>query len=399
MMVHNRKRVRRLFEVAVRLWLLPTAVAGAQPVSSADTLGDGVTISRRALTISIPFDSSAITREGSESRTEWRVTVGGREYTHSSTLSLVFREPFDIAAYRSATHPAGCTVLTDAYSCRDSATAAVVSGRFVITVRDSAMLALLFWDRPTHLWVGTSIPSLRLGSVVVRYADPQLLPASKEALAEYDRALEREGWSPWTRTLLAGKSSTTDTVWLQVGEQLTTWVREEQVRGIDSYNVRSDFTASGWTSSDSSVVALAPANAHPPSITLVALRPGRSTIGVRGLRGASDALPRSPRAKTLTRTYIVTRRLTRVEIAPRPKEIVAGSKPKLIARVIDDRGVVVRGAPVGFYVIYDPPGKYGPEGSADDADLTTPGPRRFIAYFENFADTLDVQVVPRRAPR
>jgi hypothetical protein len=50
-------------------------------------------------------------------------------------------------------------------------------------------------------------------------------------------------------------------------------------------------------------------------------------------------------------------------------------------------------------VIYDPPSKYGREGSGADADLTTPGHRRFIAYFANFADTLDVQVVPRRAPR
>ena len=113
------------------------------------------------------------------------------------------------------------------------------------------------------------------------------------------------------------------------------------------------------TSSDSSVVALAPSNGPPPSITLVALRPGRSTIAVNGLRGLSDELSWSPRARTLTRTCIVTRRLTQVEIAPRPKEIVAGSRLQLVARAIDESGAVVASAPVSFYVIYDPPGKYG----------------------------------------
>ena len=314
-------------------------------------------------------------------------------------MSLTFRDPIGNAAYRSPTHPTSCTVLTDAYSCRDSATATIVNARFVITVRDSAMLALLFGDRPTHISVLTFPPLFTLWRAVVRYVDPQFVPASKEALAEYDRAQGREGWSPWARTLLPGKSSATDTVWLQVGEQVTTWVREEQVRGIDSYNLRSDFTASGWTSSDSSVVALVPSNVHPPSITLLAVRPGRSTIAVHGLSGASDELPRSQRASTLTRTYIVTRRLTRVEITPRPKEIAAGSKFTPIARLIDESGAVVAGAPIGFYVIYNPPGKYGPEGSAEDADLTTPGHRRFIAYFANLADTLDVRVVPRGAPR
>ena len=388
------------FYCLMLLSVLAVTVARAQSASPGSMLLDGVAISRRALTISIPIDTSAAIGAGVESTSEWRVTVGGNASSHSSTLSLVFSEPFDVAAYQSMRQPTSCRVLTDAYSCSDSSTAAIANGRFVITVRDSAMLALLFWDRPTRVWVGTSIRSLRLGSVVVRYVDPQLLPASKETLAEYDRALGREGWSPWTRTLLAGKSSATDTVWMEVGERLTTGVREEQGRGIDSYNWRSDFTASGWTSSDSSVVALAPSNAPQPSITLVALRPGKSTIAVNGLRGASDELPRSQRARTLTQTFIVTRRLTRVEIVPRPKEIVAGSRLKLTARVIDDRGAVVAGAPVGFYVIYDPPGKYGREGSADDnADLTTPGHRRFIAYFANFADTLDVQVVPRRTPR
>jgi len=67
----------------------PAQIEDVQKASSADTLRDGVTISRRALTISIPFDTSAATGAGSESRSEWRVTVGGDVHSHSSTLSLV----------------------------------------------------------------------------------------------------------------------------------------------------------------------------------------------------------------------------------------------------------------------------------------------------------------------
>jgi hypothetical protein len=65
----------------------------------------------------------------------------------------------------------------------------------VITVRDSAMLALLFADRPTEVWIASSLRTLPQGGAAVRYVDPQFRPPSKVALAEYDRALGRDGWS------------------------------------------------------------------------------------------------------------------------------------------------------------------------------------------------------------
>ena len=173
-----------------------------------------------------------------------------------------------------------------------------------------------------------------------------------------------------------------------------------QGRPIDSMNRRSDFSVAGWTSSDTSVVGLAPSDEPQPSVTLVARRPGTSTIAANGVRGASDELPRSPRARTLTRTITVINRLTRVDISSRPAEIVVGSKFELVARAIDENGAAVEGLPVDFCVIYDTPDQYGWEGRksghAVDVDLATPGRRRFIARFATFADTLDVQVVPRR---
>jgi hypothetical protein len=131
---------------------------------------------------------------------------------------------------------------------------------------------------------------------------------------------------------------------------------------------------------------------------MVALRPGRSTVAVEGLHGPSDDLPRSTRVRTLASHVVVTNRLARVQITPRPTTIVAGSKFELTAQAIDETGAVVAGAPVAFYVIYDTPDKYGWGGKRSDlaerTDLSTLGHRRFIAYFANFADTLDVQVVP-----
>jgi hypothetical protein len=182
----------RFYCILVPVSLLATTVTGAQSADPTSTPLDGVAVSRRALTISILLETSAATATKDESKSGWTVTVMQEVLSHSSRLSLAFREPIDVSAYRSAHHPTSCRVLTDAYSCSDSSTATIANGRLLITVRDSAMLALLFADRPTHVSVHTSIRQLRLGRVAVRYVDRQLLPPSKDALAEYDRALGRK---------------------------------------------------------------------------------------------------------------------------------------------------------------------------------------------------------------
>ena len=103
------------------LSFLATTIAGAQSASAADTLRGGVALSRRALTMSIRFDTSRAGAATSEPGSDWRITVSREDYSHSSRLWLVFRESID-AADRSAFHPITCRVLTDAYSCNDSAT-------------------------------------------------------------------------------------------------------------------------------------------------------------------------------------------------------------------------------------------------------------------------------------
>jgi hypothetical protein len=55
---------------------------------------------------------------------------------------------------------------------------------------------------------------------------------------------------------------------------------------------------------------------------------------------------------------------------------------------------------VDFLVFYDWPDDkpWGDKryGHAEDADFRTPGHRRFIASFGRLADTLDLEVIPRR---
>ena len=190
-----------MLKIVAGLSLLANAVACAQSVRSADMPLDGVVVSRRALTISVPLDTFVARVDGGESKVGWDLGIIRDVASHSSKLGLAFREPLAIAAYRLARHPESCRGVTDTHSCRDSATAQIANGRLIITVRDSAMLALLLAGRPTELWILSSLKSLALGRAMVRYGDPQLLPPSKEALAEYDRVLGREGWSPWTRTM------------------------------------------------------------------------------------------------------------------------------------------------------------------------------------------------------
>lgn len=383
--------------------LVAATVASAQPATPARPPDWVASLSARALTLSVSLDTALAPAKSVESGPGWDITIMQESANRSSWLRLKFGEPLNDAPPNRAFHPESCQTLTDAYSCRDSATATIANGRLVIAIRDSAMLALLFSDRPMHVSLFSSIRAISFGRAVVGYGAPTFVPASKQALAEYDRALGREGWSPWTRALWAGIANGAngrDTLWMQVGDRTTAAVSERQGRGIDSINERSDFTVARWTSTDSSVIAFAPSNDPPHAITLVALRPGRSTIAATDMRGPSDELPRSHPVRTLTRHIVVTNRVARIEIAPRPGKIVAGTRFKPVARVIDVNGAVVHGLPIDFYVIYDIPDPYGWEGKKYDlagaADLTAPGKRRFIARFAGFADTLDVRVVPRR---
>ena len=363
-------------------------------------LVDSVLVSRRSLVISSPINDSTLAVTGRAESSGANVRLVVDPYRLSSWLHLSVIPPVNQAAYSSALRPLTCRVLTDTYSCRDSTTVEIANGRLVITIRDSAMLALLFDGRPTRVMVQSDAGYTGLGRPVVRYVDPQLLAPSTAALAEYDRALGRDGWGPWTRMMGTTSFGAVDSVWMEVGDSIRAAVGESQCRPIDSCNTRSDFSAAAWTSSDSSIIRVEGSTVTGRvSATIVALRPGRSTVAVDGLHGPSDDLPRSTPVRTIAHHIVVTNRLTRLQITPRPTTIVAGSRVKPAVQLIDENGAIVTDAPVNFFVIYDWPDNKDWGSKRYDlgtrADLTTPGHRRFIAYFGKLADTLDTQVIPR----
>lgn len=395
--------MRQMIKIVSLLTCLAPVVL-AQGVNTPDAAPDSVIISRRALTLSAAQASADSISNGRTVMAGYNVALVLSGQNPVAWFKLEVAEPVSEAAYGSALRPVTCRVMTDTYSCRDSATVVVANGRLAITIRDSAMLALMFAQRPTAIDLRSVFRPRNPGRAEVRYIDPQLLPPSKEALAEYDRALGRDGWSAWNRQLWSGSPvGPSDPAWAQVGQRLRARVTERQCRPIDSCNEREDFSATNWTSSDSAVVSLTPlTDPRGVSATIFARHPGTGVITVKGLHGPSDDLPRSTRITTLACRFVVTNRWARVQITPRPTTVVSGSEVKLEAQLIDENGAVIPGAPVNFLVIYDwvhdkrwSNQRYD---LATRANLTAPGRRRFIAYFANFADTLDVDVVPRQTP-
>ena len=81
-----------MLKIIAGLSLLANTVAYAQSVRSADMPPDGVVVSRRALTISVPLDTSATRVDGGESKVGWDLGIHADVAHHSSKLRLAFRD-------------------------------------------------------------------------------------------------------------------------------------------------------------------------------------------------------------------------------------------------------------------------------------------------------------------
>jgi len=391
-----------MLSVAGLLAFLAVPPAGAH-VALSPSAPDSVVVSREWLTLSFAIDSSRGAAHGIELRGSYLMLAVDNDQLSSPRLMMSFAQPSSASTFATGIQAKDCRALTAKYTCSDSTRAEIADGRIVITIQHSAMIEWLFRERPTAVWVRASFASARAGYLGVRYIDPPLPSPSKDSLARQDSVAAREGWGPWTRMMWTSSFAALDPVWMQVGQQVSAYLGEMQCRPIDSCNYRTDFAASDWTSSDSSVVKLTVTdNPRRAQATITALRPGRSTVTVEGLHGPSDDLPRSTRIRAFTRHIVVTKRLARLQITPRPTTIRVGSPVKLEAQLLDESGVILLDAPINFLVIYDWPDNKSWGGKWSDPavreNLTTPGHRRFIAYFAGLADTLDLEVVPREAP-
>jgi len=365
-------------------------------------------VSRNALKLSLAMDSSSMARLAGDVRGSELMLAVDNDLLTSPRLMVVVASASGSPRNQSVIAATGCRTAPVTYACRDSAHAEVANGRFVVTVRDSAMIAWLFAERPAAVWVHAPVARARTGYVDVAYIDPQLATPAMAALVRQDSIAASDGWGPWTRMMWTSSFAALDPVWMQIGEQARAYLGEMQCRPIDSCNYRTDFSASKWTSSDSTVARVVPTdNPRQVEALITALRPGRSTVTVAGVHGPSDELPRSTRVHEFTRHIVVTNRLARIQITPRPTTIRAGSRVTLNAQLVDEFGAILPDAPINFVVIYDWPDNKSWSQKRYDlatrADLTTPGHRRFIANLRGLADTLDLEVVPapplRRPPR
>lgn len=288
--------------------LVGLAYRGAQSAGSEPS--HVVVVTRDVLTISIAVDTARLASAQRDSANGWDMLVYPTISDQSSRLTLRFKAPMEAKTYRRPVRPATCHGLLEAHSCVRSTTATITNGRLVIAVRDSGLLAFMFSSRPTELRLLSLSDVTLWGEATVRYALPEVRPPTRDALIAHDRALRRERWSAWTRSLDIGAPDDRKPVRMKVGEKRDVGIVETQVRDVDDINMRSDVTVYRWTSSDPSVIEVGPAQdrpTHSPSVGLTALRPGTSMIMAIGIRSGTDGLPSSPRKPMLTRSIVVTR--------------------------------------------------------------------------------------------
>ena len=178
-----------MLKIAALLTLLATQAAGTQ-TPRAPIAVDSVLASRRAVTLSFAIDSS----NAGELRGPNVMLVVDKDQLSSPRIMLTLVSPLRVSRYHAAPQPVICRAVTGKYDCRDSTTAEVANGRLVITLRHSDILAWLFAEHPTAVWVYAEFANTRAGYLAVRYIDPPLLAPSKEALAQHDSVAASEGW-------------------------------------------------------------------------------------------------------------------------------------------------------------------------------------------------------------
>jgi len=131
-----------------------------------------------------------------------------------------------------------------------------------------------------------------------------------------------------------------------------------------------------------------------------ALRPGRTTLRVRGVHGPSDtAVSRRPPQRKLEREIIVTPPIGRVEIVTRPDTLRVRELFTFRVRVADRAGNELAGVPATLEVL-DGDGRYVRDASGPvQMGLTSSGRTRIVARLGVHTDTLAVMVIAPESPR
>jgi hypothetical protein len=404
--------LQRTFVLAMVIALLAPQEARAQP----DPVR--VIVNRREVRVVFPRDTarawgwSARKEPGYYPFYIWGISVEGMDGPRS-LLARVDRErdePRDFASLVTLVASARAALCLPGMfgPCDSSHTRATVDdGRVVLTLRDSAQIARRFGMRPAfvRVWQERHAKHERFAddSARVEYIAPQIpLPdaATREDAARSQRRYEAS-ITTISRYITGGIHS--GSLWLEVGDSAAVSVTEMQCHYDVCTSAFSTPLDSGWTIADPSIARLQLAKPNSSDTVFIlggapryvkALRPGRTTMRVRGIHSPSDTAPSSkPPERELAREIIVTPPIERVEIAPRPDTVRVGEIITLHVRALDHEGRDFAGLPWQLEVL-DGENRgihIGPE--AVSLGFTVPGRARIAARLGIHTDTITVTAI------
>ena len=288
-----------------------------------------VTVSRREVRVVFPRDTTRgwgwSDRKDPEYYPvyEWGVMVEGMDGPRA-LVARVFRENDEARQFASleglvSSSRGDLCSPGMMWQCASSGVGATVdAGRVVLTFRDSAQIARLFGMRPAVVDAWQSRPGgegrSSRDSIRVEYIEPQV-PLPDSATRD-DAARSRLRYEASISLVSRYINQGVGPLRLRVGDSTAVYVSEMRCRH-DVCTTGSTPLDSGWTVTDTSVARL---QLVPPDSTdghtvfifggrplyLKALRPGRTTLRVRGLHSGLDSAPSSePPARELEREIIV----------------------------------------------------------------------------------------------
>jgi hypothetical protein len=286
----------------------------------------------------------------------------------------------------------------------------VDDGRVVLALRDSATIARLFGLRPARVRVYRRTPADSRGtsdSVLVTYVGPQIpepTPAVRDEAARSRRAYEASVTRISRR--IGGWPRSWPALWAPVGDTLRLEV-EETTCHHDLCSSFGEAVDSGWWAEDTTIVRVGPptrvardgAYERGPRVRLVGLRPGRTTLHVRGLRSGADTMAGGEHLPgELAREVVVTPRPARLALHLAADTARPGRPFRIGIEVGDAAGDPILDAPVEVTADV---GSYRRETVGTVSISVTferPGSRQVTASLGGLADTVLVTVLDSLPP-
>jgi hypothetical protein len=238
--------------------------------------------------------------------------------------------------------------------------ASVQDRRIVLRYRDSAEIARIFSIRPASATIMTETPNgsraPTLSTAAVRYLEPALPPL--DSLGRSEALRTRRSYDASVNRMYRHLSGAR---WIEEGDSAQFGIEETHCLedACTPYHAPRDAprTWGTWSSSDTTVAHLHRTTGKIDDwrlsrdsdrvMTLVALKSGRTTIRASGVHDPADLEPsRIPVDSIVTGEVVVTPRVGRLVISPRPTTMRAGELQSFSVRVVDRAGRVIEGTPV-----------------------------------------------------